>query len=243
MKALPLEQRQLVELQQLDLSIARLEHQERTHPALQSLAALQGRATDLQNAIIATEAQLSGLQRQTEQVEEEVERVKARRDLQQGRLEQGKVPIRDMSALEHEIASMDVRISALEDKAVELMEASEKMQGGIDSAKDNAAAIARKESAIKDNLGEDSAAIGTEMRELRSRRDEIKTSLPAAVTAAYESLQGRLGPRVVIEMRDGNLIDAPVELPLTEMSELSTLPDDELYESEETEYLVARTSS
>lgn len=243
MKALPLEQRQLVEMQRLDLAIARLEHQERTHPALQTLAALQERATDLKNAIIAAQAEADGLDRQISQVEEDAERVKARRALQQSRLDEGKVPMRDMSAMEHEISSMDTRIGVLEERAMEVMEQAEKMRAGIQAAQQNADAIQVKEERFKEELGEALSMTGQELSGLRAKRAQLAESLPQQVVRVYEQLQQRLGPRVVIEMLDGNLIDAPVELPLTEIAELATYPVDQLYESDETEYLVARTTA
>ncbi len=243
MKALPLEQAQLVQLQQLDLAIARLQHQEKTHPALQTLAQLQSRAQDLRGAIIATEAEIDRVAREIQAMEEESEKVKERRALQVGRLESGKVPMRDMSAMEHEIASMDTRIDSLDDRIVEAMEESEKLQGAVEGAQGNATAIEEKELQLKSELGEDLAATGEEIAALRQERRRLEESLPGPVLAEYSSLQKRLGPRVVLEMRDGALIDAPVELPIAELSEVSTFPANQLYISEETEYLVARTSA
>lgn len=242
MKALPLDQTQLVEMQRLDLSIARLLHQQKTHPVRESLAALQSRAQDLRGAIVAARAEQEGLERQIQAVEEEVHRVKERRALQQSRLNEGKVPLRDMSAMEHEIASMDARITALDDRTMELMEESEKLQGGIQAAEENAGAIEVKEARLQEELNSDLSQSGDQIAGLTDKRDRIAASLPQRVLQEYARLQSRLGPRVVLEMRDGALIDPPVELPVAEISELATFPADLLYQSEETEYLVARTS-
>ncbi|WP_350259040.1 hypothetical protein [Scrofimicrobium sp. R131] len=241
MKALPLEQTHLVELQRLDLALARLRHQDRTHPARQEIVELAGRASDLQQAIVAAEARLDGASRQIEQVESEIEKVRQRRDLQQRRLDEGKVPIRDMSALEHEVASIETRIATLEDKAMELMEGREKLAAGIEAARQNHAALLADQGAAEQRLAADLAVTGEEIDQLEAQRRHVVELLPAQLVTAYEGLQARLGPRVVIEMHEGTLVDAPVELPLSELSELAMHPADQLYISDETEYLIART--
>ena len=242
MKALPLEQAQLVELQRLDLAMARLQHQEKTHPALQTLAQLQSRARDLRGAVIATRAEIDRVAREIQAMEDESDRVKERRALQTSRLEGGKVPMRDMSAMEHEIASMDTRIDSLDDRIVEAMEESEKLQKAVEGAEASAAAIEEEESQLQAELSADLSVTRAELEQLRQERTRLEESLPAPVIAEYTRLQQRLGARVVLEMRDGVLIDAPVELPVSELSELASLPASELYVSDETEYLVARTT-
>lgn len=242
MKALPLEQRQLLDLQKVDLAIARIEHQERTHPALATLDALRGRQGDLRGAIIATQADLDALQRQIEQAEGEVAKVRARRSLQQGRLDGGKVPMRDMSAMEHEIASMDTRIETLEGSILELMESAEKLQAGIAAAEANAAAIAADEESARADMGADLAVSAAKRAELERDREGIRSRISEPVLALYDRLQGRLGTLVVIEVHGGHPVGSPVEFSMAELQELNALPMDELYISDETEYIIARTA-
>lgn len=240
MKASPVQQKRLLELQQVDLQIGRLAHQEKTHPALQALAALRERSADLRRAVIAFDADRVDAERRADLVDAEVEKVTARRDLQQGRLNDGKVPMRDMNAMEHEIQSMERRISTLEDEQVELLEAAEELQEKSEAAARGAEAVQADEQKIEAELGDDLLVSQRELADLRTRRAELLDEIPEDVAGEYARLQTRLGPLVVIEMRGTRLIQAPVELPVAELSELTSFPEDELYVSDETEYLVAR---
>lgn len=242
MKALPLEQKQLLDLQKVDLAIARIRYQERNHPAFVTLEALKGRQEDLRKAIVAARADLDGYQRQIEQVEGEVTKVRARRVLQQSRLDEGKVPLRDMSAMEHEIASIDQRIDRLEGEVLELMEIAEKLQSGIEASESNALGIAADEAKAQAQIDADLAVSSAKRTELEGDREVVRSRLPEAVLGLYDRLQGRLGTQVVIEVRGGHPVGSPVELPMAELSEIALAPVDELYVSDETEYIVVRTA-
>lgn len=243
MKALPRQQRRLLELQQTDSAVARFLYQENTHPAKKKLAALQGRQEDLRRAVIAANADLDGYNRRIKQQEKEIARVEDRRILQQERLDGGKVPLRDMSALEHEIGNIESRIQTLEGEVLDLMETAEKLQEAIAATESNAAQIGEDEALTVGEMERDLEGIRSERKKLEEKREDIRAEIPQPVLALYDRTQARLGPMVVIEVRNGAVVNSPVELPLAELSRLNTLGPDDLYVSDESEHIVVRTNS
>lgn len=242
MKALPLEQRQLLELQQLDLQIARVNHLHRANPLHQQVAELEGRSADLRVAKVALEADLAAKNRQIKAVEAEIEKVTARRNLQQQRLDEGKVPLRDMSPMQHEIAQIETRIGTLENEQLDLLAEAEKLEEQIASAQKAREAIAADLAQAEFDLAADGGVSTAELGGLQKRRDELADLISAEVLAEYTRLQGRLGTSVVLEVRNGRTVNSPVELSLAELAEISSAPADEIYLSDEHEYMVVRTT-
>ncbi len=243
MKASPVEHKNLLEVQQLDLQIGRLQHQVSTHPQLQKLEVLKGRQADLRLAIAAAEADVADLKRRITVVEDEITKVQNRQDLQQARLNDGKVPLRDMSAMEHEIARMKIRVEDLENQQIELIDRSENLERGIADTRRTAEAVAKDEEETRAELDADVTAAEEQLNELRSKRAELLEEVNAALRSEYDRAQKVLGTQVVIEVRDGYPLGAPVELPAMELAHVEGMPADQIYISDETEYLVVRTSS
>ena len=242
MKALPLEQEQLLRLQELDLSIGRLRHQQATHPALEKLQAMRGRKEDLRRAVVATDAQIAELGRQMKQVQDEAAKVRARRDLQEKRLNDGKVPLRDMSAMEHEIASMGRRIDELETSELDLLERQEKLTNAVQAAQATSAAIGDDCARTEADMSADLAKSNAELASLAVSRTSLREKLPADLLARYDQLQSRLGQLVVIEVRDGTPLRSPVQFSVSELDLLRAAPRDQLFASDDHEYWLVRTS-
>ncbi|MSS85050.1 hypothetical protein FYJ24_09800 [Actinomycetaceae bacterium WB03_NA08] len=243
MKALPLEQSHLLELQQTDLAIAKAAHEYRGNPLHEEIRQLQGRAEDLRAATVAFEADLQACGRKTRGIEDEIEKVRSRRELQQDRLEQGKVPMRDMSALQHEIAQMDVRISDLENELLEAMGEGEEIEAKILTSHASAEAITADLEAAQAALAQFGTEIQARVDELRARRDQLIELIPEPVVKEYQRLQSRLGVSVVIEVKDGRPLSSPVDFSLAELAEIAATPKDHIYLSDDYEYMVVRTES
>lgn len=243
MKATPAEQKALLELQELDMQIARVQHQVATNPQVKKLDALKGRQADLRLAVVSAEADLTELQRQIDSVSDESIKVRERQALQQDRLNGGKVAARDMSALEHEIERMAIRLEDLETQHIDLLDRVDALESGIAASRKSAQAILEDEQQTRSSLGAEVAAAEEHLSDLRAQRESLVAQLNSALASSYEAAQRALGTQAVIEVRDGYAAAAPVELPAVELSAVAAMGHDEVYLSEETEYLLVRTTS
>ena len=142
MKASHTDQLELLELQKLDQKESALRHKRDSHPAHATVREFAGRVADLQRAAISQTAVIADTMREVTRIEDEIAKVSERRKRQQSRIDNNQVPLRDISAMEHEIAQMDRRLAKLEDDQVEAEERVEAARAAQDQMKAEAQAIA-----------------------------------------------------------------------------------------------------
>lgn len=241
MKAPAEDQRALLELQNVDRRIAKLTHEKAAHPAHARIRESQTKAQQAERARILAEARISDVQRDQARIEAEIEQARKRRAVQQERLDQGKVPLRDMSVLQHEIDRISQRIAELEDSQLEAMEAVERAEAQVREL--SARRDASSERAQSGRAELDHAMLGVDagLRELASTREGIAHSVAPALLAEYERLRARTGGQAVVEVRDGVPIGAPTEFSPAELDTIRGLAPDEVYWAEETQQIVVRT--
>ena len=133
-KADPSAQVRLLDLQDLDARADQLRHQRRTLPEIARLADLtEARAKadgQAQDARIAVD----DLTIEQRKVDADVESVKARRERDQQRMDQGLISNpKDLQRMQEEMVSLTRRISSLEDDEIEVMERLEEAQAGLDA--------------------------------------------------------------------------------------------------------------
>ncbi|MET0132698.1 MAG: hypothetical protein ABW215_03805, partial [Kibdelosporangium sp.] len=128
MKADPAVQRRLLELAETDAVLATIEHRRRTLPEIAEIASAEQTARAKRDAQVAVATQLDDLDREVKRQEKEIEQVRARSDRDNKMLQSGSVAAKQMTDLEHEIATLRRRQSALEDDLLELMERREAVQ-------------------------------------------------------------------------------------------------------------------
>ena len=167
-------------------------------------------------------------------------KVEQRRVVQQQRLDSGKVGIRDMSAVEHEIKKIRERREQLEMEVLELQEDYEKHEEFLAKTKAAVSALAEDEARTREQLAADIAEPAAELAAAEEAATALRAQLPAAVLDEYDHLRGRLGVLVVLRFEEGRLVNAPLELNHAELAALTRAPKDELWEAEDSGYLVVR---
>lgn len=243
MKASTEQQLKLLELQDADLQLARLRHQVESHPLHDKVAALQGRAADLQRAAIAHQAAIDDQRREAGRLAGEVEKLVSRRQVQQERLDSGKVLMRDMPVLEQEIRRIRERESELEDQQLEAEEVLEQQEATLQAIRQQAQALEANEQAAQVELDDELTKVREQIEQLEGQRAEVRSQLDAELLAEYERVAERLGTLVVVEVRDGYPVNAPFEFSQSELQQFSLAPADEVVFSEETGHIVVRTQS
>ncbi len=242
MKATPEQQAELLELQKSDLRTLRLSHLEKTHPLGKKLAELSGRAQDLQRYTVALSTQLSDQQSTADRLEGQLQLVRDRGKVQQDRLDSGKVGIRDMSAVEHEILKIKERESQLEGELLLQMEAIEKGEKDLADAKRQIVALEDDEAATKAELAQSLEEPTAEREQLEVKIAQLRDSLPSELVEEYDRLKERQGPVVILQLKDGVLVNSPVHLTADELDRAAATPADEIFVSDESGLFIVRTS-
>ncbi len=240
MKASPKDQAALVELQEVDLNLSRIQHGLDNHPLKGKVAEVEGRIADLKRSILAQTVQISDGSLKVEDLEKQVEQVKNRASLQQERLDGGKIPLRDMSAVEHEIARIKERQGELEEELLAQLEFAEEQEEILGKLKSSQSAQEQDLQASQEELEKQLEKPQNQLRELQQKREELRGQIAPEVVEEYDHVRSRVGPLAVLKLQGSTLVDAPVSLTSGEIGNIQRSPEDELWYSDETGYLVVR---
>lgn len=238
----PEEQLLLLDLQKLDQRATRLAHTRSKHPSHAVIEELSGRAEDLRRAAVAQQAVVYDIEREATQVADDIEKVQARRAKQEGRIERNEVPLRDVSAMQHEIEQMTKRIGDLETQQLAVEERLEAARGAMDAMRAEGEAIVADVEMAKAKFTEDMGDIEDEMRAVVAEREVLVATFPAGLLDEYDYARDRNGALAIIEVRNGDVISPGAELSPMEMDALRNAPANELYWTEDTYQIVVRTS-
>ncbi|QWW18786.1 hypothetical protein I6B53_06380 [Schaalia sp. 19OD2882] len=243
MKAAPEDQLLLLDLRALDARESQLRHQRDSHPAHGIVRELAGRAEDLSRAAISQSAVIHDVEREATRVEDEIEKVRARRERQQGRVDRNEVPLRDISAMLREIEQMDARLSKLENDALDAEERLEAARGAREAMLREAEAIKADVEKAKAQFLADVATGDEELRAVIVQRRELAGRIGEALMAEYDRAVARNGALAVVEVRDGVVQAMAADLSPAELDAIRRVPADQLCWTEDTQQLVVRTST
>ena len=192
-KAAPEEQRRLLELQALDSTLNKLTRQAtaaRTNPELGSVGA---RVAEVDGELVRAATELGDLERELKRSEDEVQSVTARLERDAKRLNSGTGTSKDLTALQHEIASLTKRRSDLEDVQLEAMER-------VETTREVHAAVRARTEQVRAELRGLEGARDAELAEVGVRRDEVgaeraelAATFDAGLLGMYERILAKRG--------------------------------------------------
>lgn len=193
MKADPFVQLRLLDLQDLDSRLHRLEVRRAGLPAQSKIAEADRDLAVARGELVAHETEVSDRGRVTAKLETDIEQVRARATRDQQRLESGAVPAKEMSSMQHEIESLARRQAALEDEELEVLELREQAERAAAQARTLIEQLEAARSAAVEERDRELAAIDAEAASLVTQRDELAPALPADLVALYDRLRAGRG--------------------------------------------------
>ena len=183
-------QRNLLELANLDLEIARAETKLINLQASSDVDALRSSMIAIGDELLSAHARVTNLEQQLNKTLDDVSLVSARIKHDESRAKELSSD-RDLKAINHELDSLRQRMSTLEDSELEIMEELEKAK---DQAEDLTAARTKAGLELEQALKSQDAAsleVSKARGELHATRARIASTLPAEVIAAYERKAAR----------------------------------------------------
>jgi predicted nucleic acid-binding Zn-ribbon protein len=229
-------------VQELDSRLDQLRHQAANPPEAAELAQqtaerarVDGRAQDLQ-------VQVDDLNREQRKADADVEQVKARRVRDQQRLDGGMVTNpKDLERLQHELVSLDRRISDLEDAELDVMERLEAAQTELAHLGSELGGLDERIGVLTAARDERVAALGAEAREVAGRRGELVAELPAELVTLYEKLRDQKGGVGAAALRARRCGGCSLELDHSELASIAKQPSDAVVRCEECGRILVRT--
>lgn len=190
--ASPDDQALLLDLQALDTRLAQLDHRASHLPELATLAELGREDEALRLVTLEQQGAVEDIQLELTRVESDVEVVEARIARDAGRLETSS-SVKDVAALEQELAALRIRIGDLEEIELAVMERLEEAQGVLAATTAQRATLRERIVAVEVTRDSALAEIAAERTTAAAGRRTIEGKVPADLLALYEKQRSRYG--------------------------------------------------
>ncbi|WP_433473256.1 zinc ribbon domain-containing protein [Spirillospora sp. CA-142024] len=242
MKAAPQAQLRLIDLQDLDSSLDRLAHRRRTLPELAEIERLEGRLTELRDAIVAAETEVGDLQREQKKAEQDVDQVRTRAERDQKRLDSGQVTsAKDLGSLQTEIESLHRRQSDLEEVVLEIMERAEAAEGRVTALRADRSAAQEELTGLTGRRDAVSREIDDESGTTSAARTAVAKDVPDDLLALYEKLRGQFGGVGAAKLFRGACQGCHLALNTVDLNRIRAAAEDEVIRCEECRRILVRT--
>ncbi len=232
----------LLDLQMVDASLDQLEHRLKTLPEHAALLALTERRTDVSSRHGRTQTEVEDLQREQRKADADVEQVKSRRQRNRERIDGGLVSdAKQLTAMQHEVETLDRRIVALEDEELEVMERLEDAQSRLAELGSELATI--EADCASQVVSRDAAGgeIGDSASKAKAERDRLAADLPADLLGLYVKLRAQLGGVAVGALQHGRCGGCRLNVGAADLARMAVAPSDEVLRCEECDRILVRT--
>ncbi|WP_199441487.1 zinc ribbon domain-containing protein [Umezawaea beigongshangensis] len=240
MKADPAVQRRLLDLAEVDAELARVTHRRRTLPEIAQIAEAEKQVQVKQDALVTVETALGDLDRDVKRQETEIDQVRAREDRDRKLLQGGTVGAKQLSDLEHELATLERRQGVLEDDLLELMERREAVEADVqhgrvelDKAQQAIAEAAHRRDEVFADLDQQEA------KRIADRK-RMAEQFPADLLALYDRVRAHkgIGAGLVRSRRCGA---CRIEMDRTALGKVRDAAADDVVQCEECDAIMVRT--
>jgi predicted nucleic acid-binding Zn-ribbon protein len=242
-KADPFAQLKLLDLQELDSRLDALRHRAAHPPEAAEIAELTRTRAELDGRARDLRVQVDDLNREQRKADDDVEQVKARRVRDQQRLDSGAVANpKDLERLQHELGSLDRRISDLEDVELDVMERLEAAQGELEMLATRLREVDDRLAALTAARDERVASVRAEAVEVGRRREATVADMPSALMALYDRLRGQKDGVGAALLRARSCEGCRLVLNSGDLATIAKAPPDEVVRCEECGRILVRTA-
>ena len=243
LNAEPAVQRRLLDLQDLDLQLDQVAHKRASLPEHQALKDLTGEKSVVDRELVTADTEVSDLQREQKKADSDVEQVRQRRARNQQRLDSGQVTSpRDLENLQHEIGSLDRRISDLEDSELEVMEKLEAAEVVQADLRTRAEAFAGRQSELETTRDGALKELDEQRAQLGDKRTAVAAELPETLIAQYQRLREHNGGIGAAPLVGKRCMGCRMELAPSDLNAIKAAPPDAVLRCEECGRILVRAS-
>lgn len=232
----------LLDVCELDSRALQLRHRRAHLPQAAVVAELQASKKTTDDAVRDARVIRDDLERVQKKADADVEAVKTRRRRDQERMDSGAISsAKDLERMQHELATLDRRISVLEDEELEVMEQLEEAQANVTRLEAELAEITEKLAVAVDSVDVETSKIDGELAGVAEERTPALEGIPDDLLALYSRLSEKMGVGAA-ELRARRCGGCNLQLDPAEISRIRRLAADEVVRCEECSRILVRTA-
>ena len=233
----------MLDLQDLDLQLDQIAHKRASLPEHQALKDLVAEKSVVDRDLVTADTEVSDLQREQKKADSDVEQVKQRRARNQQRLDSGQVTSpRDLENLQHEIGSLDRRISDLEDAELEVMEKLEAAEAVQIDLRTRAEACAGRQTELETSRDAALKELDEQRAQIGDQRSAVATELPEPLVKQYQRLREHNGGIGAAPLVGKRCMGCRMELAPSDLSAIKAAAPDAVLRCEECGRILVRTA-
>jgi len=242
LKADPTHQLKLLEIQELDARAAQLRHQRAHLRELGEISTLEAERATITDQERDARIVVDDLTVDQKKADREVEQVRTRRERDRTRMDTGQITNpKDLERMQHELVSLERRITSLEDSELEVMEALEEAQQVLDGLGIRATDIDARLGELATTRDENQQRIDASLVELSESRGPAVEGMPADLMALYERLREQKGVGAAL-LRSRQCTGCQLTIDPSEISRIRSAPAEEVVRCEECQRILVRTN-
>jgi predicted nucleic acid-binding Zn-ribbon protein len=232
----------LLVVQEHDTHIDQLVHRMETLPVRSTIADLETQAAEVDRLLAEVDKRLGDLGRSQQRLEDEIASMRERAAQADKQLYSGATNNpRELQALQDDIASIQRRISTLEDDELEVMEATEPVDAEHADLAEQRAKLDETMAGLRAELAEAEAEIDAELAGVRAERETAVADVEADLLTEYDGLRKRLGGIAIARLNGSTCQGCHLGLSAVEVDRIRHLSLDERVTCEECGRLLVRS--
>lgn len=217
----------LLRLQDIDTSIAQLQHRRATLAERRELDAVEGALATLTSRADELAERRDGLAARQAGLEQQIDSTAGRRKALEERMYAARgSAARDLQAMEGEVRHLSERRSELEEAELEIMIEQEPIDAELARLADERAGLEESVVSLREALAEAEEVVVGELSRLEADRVPATSVLPGDLLDRYEGLRRRLGGVGAARLVGNRCDGCHLELPSAEVDRIRHLPPD-----------------
>lgn len=194
----------LLELQEIDLEIDRQEHRRERLESGRDVAEARAEMEEAESRLGELRLALDAAAAEQRRLETELDSMERKAAADERRLYDGSIAnVKELEALQHEIASLRERKARVEDDLLEVMERREGLEARVPPAEAEVAEARARVEELQRHGATELERVRVELAELRARREALTPALDPELLELYEDLRGKKGGVGAAALADG----------------------------------------
>jgi len=232
----------LLDLQALDTRLDQIAHRKATLPEIAELRVLEAEISAVNDDLVRARTALQDVQREITKADTDVQLVRERTARNQARMDAGQGTAKDMQALQHEVASLARRQSALEDIELEVMERAEGLAGDVARLEAASAGMTARADDLKAVCDKNFGELDAEVEQIARSRADVVAGVGDDLVALYEKIRASSDGIGAAVLRKRRCEGCNLELNQGEINRFTAADEDEVLRCEECRRILVRTS-